>query len=581
MATATKETPRYREVDVRKERGAHFTPAPLADFVADQILSIAGFGEGKSFIRILDPAVGDGGLLLSLVRRFPTTQAGLPEIHGFETDPESLATARSRLQRAFPDYPLSLKHGDFLEFALDRFGEPDLFRCSEGSEDPFDLLIANPPYVRTQVMGATQAQLLARRFGLTGRVDLYHAFINAMALVLRPGGTAGIIVSNRFMTTKSGSSVRRSILEQFDVIHVWDLGDTRLFAAAVLPAVLLLRKKEGRRRKTISARFTSVYSSDSDGPARKRPNLVEALQGSGLVEMENGHRFLVQHGALHRDDALEGIWRISTRSSSGWLGQVESGAWGVFGDIGKIHVGVKTTADRVFIRSDWERFPEDERPELLRPLTTHHVACRFKALRLQDRKQILYPHHSIDGRCVSADLRLYPRAAKYLSKHRGALESREYLRKARRNWYEIWVPQDPDAWGQPKIVFRDIVDEPTFWIDLEGSVVNGDCYWLACRNGNETDLLWLALAVGNSTFLSKFYDYRFHNKLYAGRRRFMTQYVEKFPLPDPESDAGRLLIEMAKTIYHLSPSEEGNHLQQDLDRQVYSAFGLQIEEVPR
>jgi len=42
-----------------------------------------------------------------------------------------------------------------------------------------------------------------------------------------------------------------------------------------------------------------------------------------------------------------------------------------------------------------------------------------------------------------------------------------------REWYEIWVPQDPAAWDQPKLVFRDISEEPMFWIDHDGAVVNG------------------------------------------------------------------------------------------------------------
>jgi hypothetical protein len=60
---------------------------------------------------------------------------------------------------------------------------------------------------------------------------------------LKPNGIVGIIVSNRFMTTKSGAAVREDILKNFDVQHIWDLGDTKIFAAAVLPAVLLLKKR--------------------------------------------------------------------------------------------------------------------------------------------------------------------------------------------------------------------------------------------------------------------------------------------------------------------------------------------------
>ena len=81
---------------------------------------------------------------------------------------------------------------------------------------------------------------------------------------------------------------------------------------------------------------------------------------------------------------------------------------------------------------------------------------------------------------------------------------------AGRQWYEIWVPQDPAAWSRPKLVFPDISAAPVFWIDATGSVVNGDCYWLALEPGRNEDLLWLALAVGNSQFALEFYDRRFN-----------------------------------------------------------------------
>ena len=67
-----------------------------------------------------------------------------------------------------------------------------------GALRQFDAVIANPPYVRTQVLGAATAQELARRFRLTGRVDLYHAFAKAIANVLKPGGILGLLTSNRF-----------------------------------------------------------------------------------------------------------------------------------------------------------------------------------------------------------------------------------------------------------------------------------------------------------------------------------------------------------------------------------------------
>jgi hypothetical protein len=153
--------------------------------------------------------------------------------------------------------------------------------------------------------------------------------------------------------------------------------------------------------------------------------------------------------------------------------------------------------------------------------------------------------------------------------------------EAGRRWYEIWVPQDPGAWSLPKLVFRDICEVPTFWVDLDGSVVNGDCYWLALNPGTDTDLLWLAVAVANSSFMEAFYDQRFHNKLYAGRRRFMTQYVEQFPLPNPSREESGKLVDLAKRIYDLTPSVLTGDLESQLDSLVWQTFGVSVEEVSR
>ena len=118
-------------------------------------------------------------------------------------------------------------------------------------------------------------------------------------------------------------------------------------------------------------------------------------------------------------------------------------------------------------------------------------------------------------------------------------------------------------------------------MDVDGTIVNGDCYWMTANNSSESDILWLAVAVGNSSFIQKFYDYRFQNRLYAGRRRFMTQYVEQFPLPDPSNEIGRAIISLAQTAFNYAGTDEGSLLEDHLDELVWEAFGLSTEEVSR
>ena len=79
-------------------------------------------------------------------------------------------------------------------------------------------------------------------------------------------------------------------------------------------------------------------------------------------------------------------------------------------------MGIKTTADEVYLRDDWDRLPDGVRPErkLLRPLLTHYEANRWFAGPERKRKQVLYPHMVRDGRRMPVELDEYPRAAAYL-----------------------------------------------------------------------------------------------------------------------------------------------------------------------
>ena len=520
-------TKRYGKVSESKASGVTYTPRELADFVADQMLAVASLPTNRP-IRILDPALGHGELLHSLLARL----TGSVEVSGFETDPAALTVASARLAESYPKARLNLVEGSFLDHVLDDFSD-GLFARGE----KYDLIIANPPYVRTQIIGAERAQGLASQFELAGRVDLYFAFLLGIARVLTPAGSAGVI----------------------------DLGDTKLFDAAVLPAVIVANGRTNAEA-VVPARFTTIYEAKNKTALHQADSAITALEYSGVVGLPDGRAFEVQHGTLHNDTDRAGVWRLSSDDVSAWLNTVNANTWARFGDIGKVRVGVKTCADKVFIRRQWV-----EPLELLRPLTTHKIARRFRADPSACPMQILYPHEMDNGRRVASDLGRYPASRAYLEEHRSTLEGRGYVIEAGRSWYEIWVPQNPDDWCGPKLVFRDICEQPTFWIDLDDTIVNGDCYWLRPKSGM-IDALWLALAIANSTFIEQFYDRRFNNKLYAGRRRFITQYVEQFPLPDPMSPLGKEIVAKARMMYDCVSAPKADLLESELDSLVWKAL---------
>jgi adenine-specific DNA-methyltransferase len=538
--------------DSRKAQGTHYTPPDLADFLAESLLQRLKPPPRGPLI-LLDPACGDGALLAACAKALPADLRRRVRWLGYETDPEAAARARRTVPGA------QIETADFLEAAS---GGLDLFQAAVPQ---VDAVIANPPYVRTQVLGAERAQALARRFGLTGRVDLYHAFFLAVAAVLKPGGTAALLTSNRFLTVQAGAAVRKLLGEAFDVRSVVDLGDTRLFDAAVLPAITVaVRRLPGRTSKSPTS-FVRVYEERTERASRSRrsASALEALRRgwTGGIRTPAG-RFCIERGAV-RPGAAGQPWVFSTSSGDAWLAHIGRASAGVFGDVAEIRVGIKSTADAVFIRDEWEGV---EAP-LLRPLLTHHQAARWAAAP-GPRPRVLYPHEVVEGRRRAVALEDYPGARAYLESHRGRLESRGYVAKAGRRWYELWVPQDPEAWAAPKIVWPDIAEGPRFFLDRSGAVVNGDCYWMSLKPGQDPRWLPLLLAVANSALATRLYDLRFHNRLYAGRRRYMTQYVREFPRPHLDAPGVPELLSRIEAL-----SSEALETR-DLDDCVAALFGV-------
>jgi len=364
------------------------------------------------------------------------------------------------------------------------------------------------------------------------------------------------------MTTKSGAVVRERIKSNFDILAVYDFGDTKLFEAAVLPAVLILRKKT--INPEVAPAMVTIYSSN-EAATFEAPNAIEAIKSEGIANI-GGTAFEIKKGTL--DTSNGGIWRIQNEQTDGWLETVNSNTFCRFGDIGKIRVGIKTTADKVFVKKDWP----SPAPELLRDLVTHESARRYKAI--DPEKKVLYPQIEVNGKKKPVNLESYPISKAYLESHKEALSSRTYVIEAGREWFEIWVPHKPSYWPKPKLVFPDISEKPTFWLCMDGHIIQGDCYWLILNEESNENLLWLALAVGNSGFIEKFYDHSFNNKLYAGRRRFMTQYVEKFPLPDPSTKTSKEIITLVKRVYETTPSTEAESLAEKLELLINKAFNV-------
>ncbi len=544
----------------RKRHGKHYTPPALAEFLAERVvLQLAVSGHAET--RVLDPACGDGELLFAVHRLARRLLTGTTlSLVGYDLDADAISVAEERAS----DLGIAVEwhQGDFLQIGR---------RLPPGS---FDAVITNPPYVRTQQLGQETAQLLATEFNLAGRIDLTHPFVTLMPSILRPDGALGILCSNRFLTTRAGANMRRVFQTSLDPVEIYDLGDTKLFAAAVLPAIVIARNRRPQASGTCT--FSSAYLAEGATVTSDESLFTALASGADAVISHEGRAISVRAGTLVQTLSTTEPWRSANPSSDDWLAKIRAATWRTFGDVAKIRVGVKTTADRVFIADDWDSASPKPEQDLLLPLITHDNVTPWQVSESLTTK-VLYPYDLSKEKRTLVDMTRYPSAMAYLDSHAEQLKKRRYVVEGGREWFEIWVPHKPSLWQVPKIVFPDISVDARFAIDRSGAVVNGDCYWISLADIGSEDVALLMLAVANSALGKRFYDEVCGNKLYSGRRRWMTQYVSRLPLPDPGCDAASELVKLTREMLTCGGSPEPGELAR-IDALVDAAFAKPIHD---
>ncbi|XJS11211.1 Eco57I restriction-modification methylase domain-containing protein [Aerococcaceae bacterium WGS1372] len=536
-----------------KKHGVVYTPQGMADYLTKLMLSQVNFSDFDEKIFILEPALGEGILLDTLLTQIPKNKEII--VYAFETDQEICEVANEYFMKKYPKIQFNIYSDNFVDY----------FSFNGFDQTRFDFIIANPPYVRTQVLGAEESQRLQKMFSLSGRVDLYYVFLIIANFLLSNNGVSGFITSNKFMSIKAGADLRKQLIKYSSLKHITDFGDTKLFDAAVLPCILVFKKGNTVPENVV---FTSIYETSfkniNSSVSAKEFDYDKLFQTGQIIYL--GKEYLIEKGELRIDDENY-TWTIQTEDSKQFLKMVEKHSYGAIKDISKVKVGVKTTADNVFL---FNYVPNNLK--LIRPLITHRNSGHIKGNK-EPKWSILYPYFDLEGKRTLYDIDNFSEDKDYLEQYRGQLSGRAYLKKAGREWFEIWVPHQPKDWEKTKIVFRDIAENPTFWIDDTGSVVNGDCYWISFNEGISSEIILLILGVMNSKFIKELYDYKYNNRIYAGKRRFNTQYVENFPFPDPKLKKSQEIIELVNSLIS-SDSLNFSDIEEELNNLVYEVFGF-------
>ena len=584
-----------------KKSGTEYTPEEIVSLMLD----IVRYDDSISGKSVIEPSCGTGAFLHKIIDRFllNTPQDDIvkllveeKKIVGFEINPISSFICRCVVVLTLIKNGIEKRH--ILQIFFDNFPiyERDFLKESLSN---VDYVIGNPPYIRLHNLDSNYKSFLKNEFkSSTGRFDIYTCFMEKSLNILSQHGSAALIVSNKFMTTNYGVGVRKVLSENSKIHMICNLNDTKVFSTAVLPSIIVYGK-DCVLDKPIKTTYINVNTSETDSAFEGSCNLEfnnfisNHLKEKKLGSFVERFCYLGEEKKLKIDISEVVIstadqWNFNSITFDNIIDRIVSNSSNTLGEICDIMVGIKTTADTVYVKPMTHTFIKNSNleSELIYPLIQSFNVEKWQinwSKNSQKDRYILYPHVEHNGKTVPADLNKFPNVCKYLCANEGILKSRTYLSNSlTRQWFECWVPQTLRKFGRKKIVTKDIVERNSFALDMEKRLCQGNTFFITIKNecassSEEDKLLYFLLGILNSSVL-EFYQNMTSGKLYSSKMRYTTSNLKRWPIRFVKDEFFDSIADITKSIL-LSDCNDRKKLENSLNSLVYKYYSLPQQDI--
>ena len=223
--------------ELRKARGAFFTPPAIADFLAAWAVN------SDPAAKILDPTCGEAVFLTAAGRQLRKHGAAAGDLHkqvfGVDVHEGSLDAAMRLLEAQGLDAHLLAE--DFFNVPA-----PSQLGCPLPE---MDAVIGNPPFVRYQehigeVRKRSATAALAQGVRLSGLASSWAALLVHSCGFLKPEGRLAMVLPAELLTVHYAEPIRRWLRRRFAAVHLV-LFERLQFAEALEKVVLVVAQGSG------------------------------------------------------------------------------------------------------------------------------------------------------------------------------------------------------------------------------------------------------------------------------------------------------------------------------------------------
>lgn len=460
-------------------------------------------------------------------------------------DTRKLNAAAAKLTR-LTDLQEAMGKPDYVSpFFLYRLHFSEVFERKGG----FDIVVANPPYVRGELLGAQKDEFKVTPIYTdvyAGSADLYVYFYARGYHLLKQGGQLAYITSNKYLRANYGKGLRKFLAEKVAMRAIIDFGDLPLFDVAAYPCIVI-----GSKASPAENIFAAA---------------VKSVEG-----WEDLRAVLADGVKLNSSDLGEQEWQITDGDAGRLIEKIEATSISLGEYVkGQVYRGVTTGYNEAFVIDEAKRAElisaDPKSTEVIKPWLRGRDVKRWLI-----NSPVLYLIFTRRGIKIDD----YPAIKAHLEQFKsGLLPGATGGRKeGSYEWFEI---QDNTAYftefDKPKIIYQKFQVEPAFTVDYSGYFVNdamwfftvSDYFLLGCLNSK---VGWHEIS-------------RFCTHIQNGYQ-LIWKYLMNVRLPIAPSDlrdriaaAAQACLNAAKDHPDRLPALEG-----ELNRLVYQAYGLDDEDI--
>ncbi len=493
-----------------------------------------------------------------------------------ETRPKEKSDLRNQIDNAIYGLYRNTEKGLGYKITIDfKINFSEVFHYNGG----FDVVIANPPYLRIQEIQKNDANLakaLKKLFeSASGSFDIYACFVELGVRLMKEKGNFSYILPHKFFQAAFGKNLRKLISSQKLLRQIVDFGSSQVFESATTYTCLLFLSRNNDEFKF------AEFKPNSD--IRNASHIFNIIATN-----DSFHSTEIDISVLSSDKATEKEWHFTAGRASSILDILYRHPRTLGNICEKIFQGIATSADNIYFlehRSEKNGIITGYSPSLgrdveiekafVKPLLKGADVQRYADLKpkiwcifpyeINNSKAGIYKQSEIKNK--------FPLAWKYIEANRKELENRERGKMKHDEFYAYIYPKNLTEFGQPKIITPEISYGCNMTYDSKGLYHNTKCYSLIFKKTvNESPLYYLALL--NSKLLWFFLTNTGY-VLRGGYFVFKTNYLKPFPITrELTQDDQKPFITLVEYILYLRKtlSDNSNQILDAKDNLMISYF---------